>query len=85
MLLAKSEESETCGAEQTKHVSSAFARITMLLALSVRLELIFSSARVTTVKSQQGRVKDTWTHRLDQGYLGPIKIIHYESLLSRVK
>ena len=34
ILLTESEESETCGAEQTKHVSSAFARITVYLEMN---------------------------------------------------
>ena len=39
-----------------------------------RVELLSSSARVTSVKFQQGgSVWDTWTHRTDQGYLGPSK------------
>ena len=52
-----------------------------LLALSVSIELVSSSARVTSVKFQQGVVlthslTDIRTQRSDQGHLGPIKITH---------
>ena len=46
----------------------------ILLAISVSIEMVSSSARVTSAKSAKGlRVSETWTHRSDQGYLGPIK------------
>ena len=45
-----------------------------LLALSVSIELVSSSARVTSVKFHKcGSVRDILTHRSDQGYLGPMK------------
>ena len=48
-----------------------------LLALSVSIDFVSSSAKVTSVKSQQGilthLVRETRTHRSDQGHLGPIK------------
>ena len=48
------------------------------MTLSVSIELVSSSARVTSVKFQQGvvlthSVRDNWIHRSDQGHLGPIK------------
>ena len=47
------------------------------LALSVSIELVFSSARVTSVKSQQGvGVRETRTHRLDPGIPGSDTKIH---------
>ena len=49
----------------------------VLLALSVSIGLVSSSARVTSVKSATRSlslwVRDTRIHRLDQGHLGPIK------------
>ena len=44
------------------------------LALSVSIEFVYSSARVTSLKSAKGEtltrwVWETWTHRSDQGYL----------------
>ena len=46
----------------------------VLLALSVSIDLVSSSARVTSVKSTQPpSVRDTRTQRSDQGHLGPIK------------
>ena len=45
------------------------------LRSSVGIELLSSSTRVTSVKSAKGLLlRETWTHRSDQGYLGPIKI-----------
>ena len=45
-----------------------------LLALSVSIELVSSSARVTSVKSTKGLLlSDIRTQRSDQGHLGPIK------------
>ena len=47
-----------------------------LLALSVSIEFVSSSARVTSVKSAQTYsylVRDNQTHRSDQEHLGPIK------------
>ena len=46
-----------------------------LLALSVSIELVSSSARVTSVKFKQVAqfVRDNRIHRSDQGHLGPIK------------
>ena len=50
-----------------------------LLALSVSIEFVFSSARVTSVMFAQGilsySVRDKQTHRSDQGHLGPIKMM----------
>ena len=48
-----------------------------LLSVSVGIELLSSSARVTSVKSQQGvGVRETRTHRLDPGIPGSDKKIH---------
>ena len=45
-----------------------------LLALSVSIDLVSSSAGVTSVKFQKGQwVSENRTHRTDQWYLGPIK------------
>ena len=47
-----------------------------LLELSVSIDLVSSSTRVTSVKSAttlSEKVRDNRTHRSDQGYLGPIK------------
>ena len=45
-----------------------------LLALSVSIEFVSSSARVTSVKFQQGlSLREARIHRSDQGHLGPIK------------
>ena len=48
-----------------------------LLASSVSIEFVSSSARVTSVKSAKGilsyLVRDNQIHRSDQGHLGPIK------------
>ena len=50
----------------------------VLLTLSVSIELVSSSARVTSAKFQQHSslthlLRDNQTHRSDQVYLGPIK------------
>ena len=50
------------------------------LTLSVSIELVSSSARVTSVKFTK-RLKENWTHRSDQGYLGPIKITQFTSII----
>ena len=49
-----------------------------LLALSVSIDLVSSSTRVTSVQSAKDVVvTENRTHRSDQGYLGPI-INQYE-------
>ena len=54
--------------------------VCVLLVLLVGIELVSSSTRVTSVKSAtrcwREKVRDNRTHRSDQGYLGPIKIMH---------
>ena len=46
-----------------------------LLALSVSIDLVSSSARITSVKFQKhDSVTDIRTQRSDQGHLGPIKM-----------
>ena len=42
----------------------------VLLPSSVGIELLSSSVGVKSVKS--AKCRETWTHRTDQGYLGPI-------------
>ena len=50
-----------------------------LSASSVSIESVYSSARVTSVKSAKPLgVRETWTHRSDQEYLDPIKMIKVE-------
>ena len=57
-----------------------------LLALSVSIEFVSSSARVTSVKFAQGIVtyllRDNRIHRSDQGHLGPIIRTHVNKVCS---
>ena len=55
-----------------------------LLALSVSIDLVSSSARFTSVKFQKPlSVTENRTHRSDQGDLGPIKIASWATSPSR--